>query len=555
MGKDNNTTSDKFAELRKRAQEYMQINSNKTEAIPHIDAQNSMLELNTYQIELELQNNDLRDTQIQLEQSLQRYSNLYDFAPVGYLTISKKGLIDEANLTVAKMLGVARGNLIKIPFSTYVRKTDQNIYYLGRENLLSTREPQKIILHIKKNNGRLFHAQLEMVVDNYVDDSNGQFRLTITDITAQKKLEQELKQTKKWEQAFNSMNNIVTLMNKNLRIIRANKTAHDYFNVKPGKLIGKHCYELLNGSDKPCIQCPIKNKSNGDNIQFEEIIKHKILKKVFKASCSIIKDVNGETEHIVSIVKDITKQRKKDAILFQSDKMNAIGTLAGGIAHDFNNILAVIIGYSDLIKSELKDSNPLKHYIIQILKAGDKAKDIVTQILAFSRKKHGLKIESLEPYMIVSEVIKTLQLTLPTTIELKGEIAPKCSSILADMNQFHQVILNLCTNACQAIGDNQGTIIVKLSEKILGNNDIVGEMDVSAGKFLELVVQDTGKGISKEFIDHIFEPYYTTKKFGAGSGMGLAVVHGIVKSHGGIIKVTSEIGKGSTFSLYFPVIK
>jgi len=253
---------------------------------------------------------------------------------------------------------------------------------------------------------------------------------------------------------------------------------------------------------------------------------------------------------VVERTKDLEDAHKH---LQQAQKMEAIGTLAGGIAHDFNNILSAIIGYADLAKMKLEPENDAMEDFHQIYQAGTRAKNLVGQILAFSRQ-GDQEFLLMMVHPVAREALKLLRSSIPTTIGLKQEIH-KCGTILGDATQIHQVIMNLCTNAYHAMGEEDGALEVGLYDVDLGEDDVEPYPELTPGPYVNLTVKDTGSGISPSVIERIFEPYFTTKEKGLGTGMGLSVVHGIVTSHGGAIKAESEPGKGSTFSIYLPRVK
>jgi len=264
--------------------------------------------------------------------------------------------------------------------------------------------------------------------------------------------------------------------------------------------------------------------------------------------------------HILTITRDISDlksaQKEREQLktqLIQAQKMEAIGTLAGGIAHDFNNILGAIIGYAEMaLYDTQKDS--MEHYNIdQVLKAGHRAKDLVKQILAFSRKsEQDKKIITLTP--IIEEALKLLRASLPTTIEIRQNIEPGLDAIFADPTQMHQVMMNLCTNAAHAMGERGGILNVELHNVDLDPQKAVQYPELTPGPFVKLSIIDTGHGMDSATIDRIFDPYFTTKEQDKGTGMGLAVVHGIIKGHGGGIRVQSKRGKGTRFDIFFPVM-
>jgi len=239
--------------------------------------------------------------------------------------------------------------------------------------------------------------------------------------------------------------------------------------------------------------------------------------------------------------------------LRQAQKMEAIGTLAGGIAHDFNNILSGIIGYTELSQMKLEPENEVQADLEEIYSAGTRAKDLVSQILAFSRQGEQEFIP-LTPHPIAKEALKLLRSSIPTTIEIKQDIH-KCGTVLADPTQIHQVVMNLCTNAYHAMEAKGGELEVDLRDVELGEEDVLPYPELGPGPYIELTVSDTGSGMPPSIMERIFEPYFTTKEKGLGTGMGLSVVHGIVTSHGGAISAESDPGRGSIFHVYIPRVQ
>ena len=234
--------------------------------------------------------------------------------------------------------------------------------------------------------------------------------------------------------------------------------------------------------------------------------------------------------------------------------MEAIGTLAGGIAHDFNNILAAIMGYSEMAKFVLPADSKATKDINQVLKASERAADLVKQILTFSRKSpHHL--QPFSPHLIIREALKMLRASLPTTINMQVDIDNECGKIMADPTNIHQIIVNLCTNSLHAMEDEKGILSVSLHRKEISAEEINGESGVSPGPFVVLEVSDTGRGMDQTTMGHIFDPYFTTKEAGKGTGLGLSVIYGIVQACQGFIKVESEPGRGTTFHVYLPALQ
>ncbi|PKN10160.1 MAG: hypothetical protein CVU70_03420, partial [Deltaproteobacteria bacterium HGW-Deltaproteobacteria-5] len=250
---------------------------------------------------------------------------------------------------------------------------------------------------------------------------------------------------------------------------------------------------------------------------------------------------------------DITERKSMEAQLIQAQKMEAIGTLAGGIAHDFNNILGAIIGYADMAQEELPQDSPTLECIDEILRASERAKKLVEQILAFSRR-HDAERKPLLIVPLIKEIVKLLRPMLPSTIRIKQNIHIHDPLILADATQVHQVLMNLCTNAAHAMQEKGGTLTIGLRQVTVHEDDHLLSGHLAAGSYLELQVADDGHGIHEKIQNLIFDPFFTTKRTGEGTGMGLSVVHGIVKSYGGHIRLASKAGEGTTFFIYLPLL-
>jgi len=251
--------------------------------------------------------------------------------------------------------------------------------------------------------------------------------------------------------------------------------------------------------------------------------------------------------------KTEAEKKRLEALLRQSQKMEAIGTLAGGIAHDFNNILTAIMGYAELSLFDLPKRNPSRDHIIQVLKATGRAKDLVQQILTFSRQSE----QEDRPILIsqvAKEVLKLLRASLPSTIEIRTKIQKEAGAVLADPTQIQQVIMNLCTNAAYAMREKGGVLDVRVEDIEMGAEQSKTITDRKPGLYIKITIKDTGEGMTPETMEHIFEPYFTTKEKETGTGLGLAVVHGIIKRLNGYIQVESRPETGTTFTIFFPKI-
>ncbi len=255
---------------------------------------------------------------------------------------------------------------------------------------------------------------------------------------------------------------------------------------------------------------------------------------------------------IRGIIRDITERRSLEDQLRQAQKMEAIGALAGGIAHDFNNLLTPILGFAEILQSELSPESPARQGIDQIVSASNKAKELVKQILTFSRQQPH-EPRPVQIHHILHEAVNLLRASIPKSIEIKESML-KCGYILADPGQIHQVIMNLGTNAYHAMRATGGVLRVEAREMDIGPEILIPGLEIEPGRYVRLEVADTGIGMDESIRSRIFDPYFTTKKPGEGTGLGLAVVHGIVKHHNGHITVYSEPGRGTIFHVYFPAV-
>jgi len=276
---------------------------------------------------------------------------------------------------------------------------------------------------------------------------------------------------------------------------------------------------------------------------------------LYTEECSIspVVDERGDIANFVAVKRDVTSEIEMEKRLAQAQKMEAIGNLAGGIAHDFNNILSPIMLHAELAMMDLPEDSPLQMNMKQIYKSGDRARKLVQQILTFARVKEKEKIP-LKASLIVKEAVKFLRATIPSIVDLSYEINTDRDMVLADPTQMHQIVMNLCTNAAHAMRETGGQLKVMLMEARVAPEETNGIGEVVLGDFLKMSVSDTGSGVPPDIVDKIFDPYFTTKEQGQGTGLGLAVVHGIVKSCNGHIAVESEVGKGSVFHVYLPIV-
>jgi signal transduction histidine kinase/ActR/RegA family two-component response regulator len=264
-----------------------------------------------------------------------------------------------------------------------------------------------------------------------------------------------------------------------------------------------------------------------------------------------VRGADGQIAHFVAIKQDVTERREFENRLQQAQKMEAIGTLAGGIAHDFNNILAIMFGNAGLLQRDLMENPSAQESINEILNAANRAKDLVQQILTFSRRREHNR-QTIRLYTVVKEAVKFLRASLPANIKIETNLAAEAPRVLADPTQIYQVAVNLGTNALHAMEGQSGRLVVSLDTFQPDEKFIQAHPGIQPIPHARLTFADTGHGIDAKTLERIFEPFFTTKPVGQGTGLGLAVVHGIVQSHQGVITVESQPGQGTTFCVYFP---
>lgn len=271
-------------------------------------------------------------------------------------------------------------------------------------------------------------------------------------------------------------------------------------------------------------------------------------------STSPVRNASGEIIKYVAVQRDITDETRIQNYLQRTQRLETIGTLAGGIAHDFNNILATIIGHTEIAREDLSKDCASVHDLEQILKAANRAKDLVNKILSFSRQMEP-KIEAINLGPFIQDVVRMLEGSIPKKIAIKTRLDKKCPRVMVDPSHIHQVILNLCTNAFYAMKKKGGTLFISIEKENVDDSFVKKFPNIRKGKYVRVDFRDTGAGMKHDVVERIFEPFFTTKPVGEGTGLGLSVVHGLVKNMKGEILVESKSGKGSTFSLLFPAGK
>ena len=813
----------KFSVLRSQAEELLgpvSVDQKDISALSPEEVQVLVHDLRIHQIELKLQNDDLRQSQIKLEELKDRYLDLYDFAPVGYMTLNDKGLILEANLTAIRLLGVERTSLIKMFFSRFVCQEFMNAYYLYLKQVFESQSEQTCEIKLTRKDGTGFYAQLESIPVQYESGQFNRCRTVLSDITKRKRVEEALRESEERHRGLvEHLPQCIFIKDRNSVYLSCNANYAAQLGITPEQIVGKddfafHPPELARAyrtDDETCMAtgmvkdveepyqltgqekwahtikvpyCDEKGRVIGVLGIFEDITEHKrsdetlrtkthqlnkrvkelnglfaisklveksdisldqlfqgvvdiippswqypeitcanmilqdrefktenykvpvskqssdiivhgerigllevgyleeapesddgpflkeernLINTITERLCRIIERKRGEealriseekfskafflspdaisinrlvdgvyvsvnegfkqilgfaeeeligktapeiniwdnpedrnrliealkdegkannfefrfrtkdgdiryglmsaaiielngVDHILSVTRDISErvqaEEERESLrsqLLQSQKMEAVGTLAGGIAHDFNNLLQVVLGYSQLLLAKKSPNSPEYDNLKKITVAARHAADLVKGLLAFSRRA-TTQPRPLDLNYQVTEVGSLLERTIPKMIKIDLRLEEDLSVIHADPGQIEQILMNLGVNSRDAMPDG-GVLIIETRNALLDQDYCRNHIGAKPGRHVMLVVSDTGQGIDKETLEHIFEPFYTTKDVGKGTGLGLSMVYGIVKQHGGHISCESRPGHGTTFRIYFPAVE
>ena len=357
------------------------------------------------------------------------------------------------------------------------------------------------------------------------------------------------------QNSIESMPTAYILWNTDSQVVEWNKAAEKIFGYSKEEILGKNATDYIVPEEaRHLVGEVLKKLKVGEISEYSEHANN-ICKDGKLISCqwynTPLVDEDDNIYGFITLALDITERKKLESQIQQAQKMESIGTLAGGIAHDFNNILFSISGYTDILLMDTPEDSPSQDSLKKINTSVLRAKALVKQIIAFSRQDaNELILMKVQP--VVKEVLKLIRSTISTTIEITQDIRSDCGAIKADPTQIHQIVMNLATNAYHAMEETGGELKVSLKEIELGEYDVITP-DMTPGTYACLTTSDTGTGMDKKVTEKIFDPFFTTKEIGKGTGMGLSVVHGIVKSLGGAIQVYSEPGKGTEFKVYFPM--
>lgn len=480
-----------------------------------------------------------------------KYRMFFDSAPIG-LGISRiDGTITDFNEKMMEITGYSKTELFKIKIiDLFNNPEDCRALFKKLEQGPAITDYE---VKLKKYDGTAFDAQLN--ISPISIHNSKEYLTSLTDITEYNTVKKALCESEERSRYLADSSIEAIIIDKGGICLEANRAAAEMFGFSsPDEMTGIFELDLIASESYERVRKHILEKSedsyealarhkNGNNFPVE--IRAKLIPYMgFTARVTSIRDITGQKG-------SEAEKEKMEAQLRQSQKMEAIGTLAGGIAHDFNNILSGIFGYTEIALNRTNRSDPVRKYLEQILQAAKRASELVKHILTLSREQdQEQKPTSITP--IIQETAMLLRATLPTTISINTNITSNSDLVMADPSQIHQVIMNLCTNAAHAMREKGGNLTINLENVEINAQSAAIDPDLHEGRYLKVSVTDTGEGIPGKIINRIFDPFFTTKQKGEGTGLGLSMVHGIVKNHKGAITVTSKPGEGSEFDIFLP---
>jgi PAS domain S-box-containing protein len=577
--KNDETKQDELKELHIIAEEALQDKPSNISEISLEDANRLLHELQVHQIELEMQNEELHRIQKEYEESRNRYSDLYDFAPVGYFTIDKNGIICEANLTGANLLGIERGLLIGKPLSRFIVSEDQDSLYLHRKQIFKTKERQICEIRMVKKDGTQFYAQLESMIIQNRDGNFSQCRTIISDITKRKLAEKALEKAqadlkvqvnqrthellktnellqfettehKRTEDVLVDTNELletifltthlmIAYMDRDFNFTRVNRAYATANGYSPEFFIGKNYFDLYPDNDNETIFSNVI-KNGKPYFVYAEHFKFSKLKEsdveYWDWSLHPIKDLSENVKGLILLFLDVTERKRIEEQLQWSQKMESVGRLAAGVAHEIGNPLNAISSLAQLL--QMKSNDAFVKENLELMRSHiDRINKIVRNMVDFAHPVNNKKKLIQVNNVLIVAVEMSKYDKRAKEIEIITELASNMQSVFLVEDQLSQVFTNIIFNAFDAM-QGSGRLIISTKE----------ELDK-----IYISFTDTGMGIKDDIVNRIFDPFFTTKESGQGTGLGLSISYGIIKSFDGEIEVQNTDNSGTTFTVMLPI--
>ncbi|MCE5313254.1 MAG: PAS domain S-box protein [Nitrospiraceae bacterium] len=490
----------------------------------------------------------------ELRQSEELYRNLFESHAAVKITLdTETGNILDANNAAANFYGWSREQLRRMNIKEINTLPPDEI---DRE-IIKARNKERIHFEFKHRLADGSIRDVEVFSSRIVVKGKDILHSIIHDITERKHAEERLMQSEaelrrlsnEFQGLLDAIPDHITLKDRNLKVLWANRAAADGLNKKSEDLIGRYCYAIWHNTDSPCSKCPVLHSFS--TARPTEVQSATPDGRIWNLRTVPLFDEERNVVSVIEVARDVTEHLKLEDQLRHAQKMEGIGQLAGGIAHDFNNLLNAVLGYASLIQMHMPESDPMRHYVDQIIAAVMRGASLTRQILALSRKQL-LDIKSVDMNEVVRDFEHMLSRLVREDITIQYNLHNASIMIMADPGQIMQVLMNLAANASDAMPDG-GTLLVSTELFEMDERYVDMHGFDNPGTYALLSVADTGCGMTEDVRLKIFDPFFTTKEVGKGTGLGLAVVHGIVKQHNGYINVYSELGKGTVFRIYLPI--
>ena len=535
------------------------------DALPSDDPLAALIaELRNYQAELEIQNKVLDYSQAVAESASERFEALFASVPLPLLVLDEHDMVIQANAMAHSAFQPQEHDRLLVSFMPFVCPTDtqrvSRAFVAARQSGHS--EAQEVVFTL--GSGEQMQGDLHIAciqIPQQDGPAIAQFMCAVVDqgpllaerVTLQERNAQLHASERRLESVINSSLDAIICVDKDQCITVFNPTAAALFLCPAADALGSKLERFLPDAVHALGFAPLTTQA-----MLGEMTARTATGKTLPVEVGMSFERLSDVEITTVFARDLTSRQRADAQrseleaqLRESHKMQALGTMAGGIAHDFNNIVGAILGNVELAKADCGDHPQALESLLEIEKAGRRARDLVRQILTFSRNEPPQRY-AVRAYEVMRDTERLLRVTLPPAIDLLVDIPTELPCMLADPTQVEQALFNLTTNAVHALGDARGYIRMEATLS-MSEQRVCERLGLALGDYVVVTVKDNGPGIPAETLQRIFEPFFTTKPVGQGTGLGLAVVHGVMRTHGGAVDVASQIGIGSTFALYFPV--
>jgi len=490
-----------------------------------------------------------KKTELALSESELHALHILNGARDAIISVSEDGYVESFNPAAVMMFGCTAKEAVGKSILTFLPPPERAA---GRDNHLQAGSSGRNLTGLRADGSEF---PVDLVMNQVNVNTRRIFSIFVRDVSTRNNTETALETERNFSAAvLDSAGALVVVMDHEGRIVKFNRACEETTDYSYGEIKNRPVWEIFASPEEfEAMREATLDMIDGDFPSRSENIwrTRDLTPRRISWSHTALRDKLGRIEHVVSIGNDVTERRALETQLVQARKMEAIGRLAGGVAHDFNNLLTAITGYSDLILHSVKDNDPIRRDVEEIKRAGDRATALTRQLLAFSRKQ-VLAPQVLNLNNIITGTGRMLNRLLGEEIEVEMVLDHELKPIKADAGQLDQVLLNLALNARDAMPAG-GSLTIETANITLGTNNMRTDPVIGPGSYVMLRVVDSGSGMDQETLSHIFEPFFTTKEHGKGTGLGLATVYGIVRQSNAAISVSSLPGRGSCFTIFFPL--